>query len=94
MLLRNIGNMTGPVLGAKIGQRLGWVLVFRVVVATFAGSALMMLCGSNVGWIIGASLTTISSSIPASYHGLPRAVVDPDAPRALTWTWPLTAPWT
>lgn len=38
--------------GAKLGQRVGWVLIFRVVVALFAGSAVMMLLAPTVWWAI------------------------------------------
>src|SRR6478735_3870556 len=38
--------------GAKIGQRVGWVRVFRVVVALFAVSALVMIFGPSVGYVI------------------------------------------
>jgi MFS family permease len=48
--------------GAKLGQRVGWVLIFRIVVATFAGSSLMMLLGPSVGWIIGAQVVAGASA--------------------------------
>ncbi|MFT4285661.1 MAG: MFS transporter [Protaetiibacter sp.] len=48
--------------GAKLGQRVGWVLIFRVVVATFAGSSLMMLFGPSIGWIIGAQIVAGASA--------------------------------
>ncbi len=48
--------------GAKIGQRIGWVIVFRVVVATFAVSALMMLFGPTVEWIIAAQVVAGASA--------------------------------
>lgn len=38
--------------GAKLGQRVGWVLIFRVVVALFAGSSLMMIFSPTVAWAI------------------------------------------
>ena len=38
--------------GAKLGQRIGWVSIFRVVVATFAGSALLMILSPTVAWAI------------------------------------------
>lgn len=38
--------------GAKIGQRVGWVIVFRVVVVVFALSALTMIFAPAVGWVI------------------------------------------
>ncbi|WP_278235869.1 MFS transporter [Isoptericola sp. AK164] len=65
--------------GAKLGQRIGWVVVFRVVIATFAGSALMMIFSPTVGWAIagqavaGASAAIIVPSLVAlvaeNYHG-------------------------
>jgi len=48
--------------GAKLGQRVGWVLIFRIVVATFAGSSLMMLFGPSIGWIIGAQIVAGASA--------------------------------
>ncbi|MEU4016412.1 MFS transporter [Microbacterium sp. NPDC028030] len=57
--------------GAKLGQRVGWVLIFRVVVALFAGSAVMMLVAPTVGWAIagqavaGAAAAIIVPSIVA-----------------------------
>lgn len=65
--------------GAKIGQRVGWVLVFRIVVSLFAISALTMILAPNVNWVIaaqalaGASAAIIVPSlvalIAANYHG-------------------------
>jgi MFS family permease len=65
--------------GAKIGQRVGWVLMFRIVVALFAGSAVMMVFGPSVEWVIaaqavaGASAAIIVPSLVAliaeNYHG-------------------------
>lgn len=40
--------------GAKIGQRVGWIVVFRTMVAAFAGSALMMVLSPSVAWVIAA----------------------------------------
>ncbi|WP_308799971.1 MFS transporter [Agromyces silvae] len=57
--------------GAKIGQRVGWVIVFRVVVALFAASALLMIFAPGVGWVIlaqalaGASAAIIVPSLVA-----------------------------
>ncbi|GAA5092777.1 MFS transporter [Microbacterium yannicii] len=57
--------------GAKIGQRVGWVRVFRVVVALFAVSALVMIFGPSVGYVIfaqalaGASAAIIVPSLVA-----------------------------
>ncbi|MFC8190313.1 MFS transporter [Cellulomonas sp. NPDC057328] len=69
--------------GAKLGQRVGWVTVFRVVVATFAGSALLMIFSPSVGWAIagqavaGASAAVIVPSLVAliaeNYHGTQQA---------------------
>jgi len=50
--------------GAKLGQRVGWVLMFRVVIATFAGSALLMITAPSVGWAIaGQALAGGSAAI-------------------------------
>lgn len=38
--------------GAKLGQRIGWVLIFRIVVAAFAVSSLTMIFAPSVGWAI------------------------------------------
>ncbi|WP_149084855.1 MULTISPECIES: MFS transporter [Microbacterium] len=57
--------------GAKLGQRVGWVLIFRIVVALFAGSAVMMLLAPTVWWAIagqavaGAAAAIIVPSIVA-----------------------------
>lgn len=65
--------------GAKIGQRVGWVIMFRIVVAMFAGSALLMIFSPSIGWVIlaqaiaGASAAIIVPSLVAliaeNYHG-------------------------
>ncbi|WP_292873735.1 MFS transporter [Microbacterium sp.] len=65
--------------GAKIGQRVGWILMFRIVVALFAVSALTMILAPSVGWVIvaqalaGASAAIIVPSLVAliaeNYHG-------------------------
>lgn len=65
--------------GAKLGQRVGWVLMFRCVVALFAGSALLMIVGPTVGFVIGGQLLAGASAaiiVPAlvaliaeNYHG-------------------------
>ena len=70
-------------LGAKLGQRVGWVLIFRVVVAVFAVSALTMVLAPSVGWAIaaqalaGASAAIIVPSLVAliaeNYHGAQQA---------------------
>ncbi|MFE3618002.1 MFS transporter, partial [Streptomyces anulatus] len=69
--------------GAKLGQRFGWVAIFRVVVATFAVSALMMTFAPTVGWAIaaqavaGASAAVIVPALVAliteNYHGTQQA---------------------
>ena len=69
--------------GAKLGQRIGWVTVFRVVVATFAGSAVLMIVSPTIGWAIagqavaGASAAIIVPSLVAlvaeNYHGSQQA---------------------
>jgi MFS family permease len=57
--------------GAKIGQRIGWVIVFRVVIALFAVSAVLMAFAPTVGWVIfaqalaGASAAIIVPSLVA-----------------------------
>jgi MFS family permease len=40
--------------GAKLGQRIGWIIIFRVVVVAFACSAVMMVVSPTVIWVIGA----------------------------------------
>ena len=42
--------------GAKLGQRVGWVLVFRIVIVVFAVSSLMMILSPTVNWAIGGQL--------------------------------------
>ena len=69
--------------GAKLGQRVGWVLIFRVVVALFAGSAVMMLTAPGIWWAIagqavaGAAAAIIVPSIVAliaeNYRGSQQA---------------------
>ncbi len=48
--------------GAKLGQRVGWVLIFRIVVVTFAVSSLMMLLGPSISWIIAAQVVAGASA--------------------------------
>lgn len=70
-------------LGAKLGQRIGWVVVFRVVVVVFALSALTMILAPAVGWVIlaqalaGASAAIIVPALVAliaeNYHGAQQA---------------------
>lgn len=69
--------------GAKLGQRIGWIVVFRIVVAAFAGSALMMVLSPSVAWVVaaqavaGASAAIIVPSlvalIAANYRGAQQA---------------------
>lgn len=65
--------------GSRIGRRVGWVLIFRVVVVFFAVAELMMLFGPTIGWIVGAQALAGASAaiiVPAlvaliaeNYHG-------------------------
>ena len=65
--------------GAKIGRRIGWVRVFRLVIATFGVSSALMITSQSVGWVIlaqavaGASAAVIVPSLVAliaeNYHG-------------------------
>jgi MFS family permease len=69
--------------GAKLGQRIGWVVMFRVMIAAFAGSALLMIVSPTVGWAIagqavaGASAAIIVPSLVAliaeNYSGAQQA---------------------
>lgn len=69
--------------GAKIGQRVGWVTVFRIVVVLFATSALVMVLAQSVNWVIfaqalaGASAAIIVPSLVAliaeNYSGAQQA---------------------
>ena len=69
--------------GAKLGQRIGWVLIFRIVIALFAASSIMMLAAPTVGWAIagqavaGAAAAIIVPSIVAliaeNYRGAQQA---------------------
>ncbi|MEV8339402.1 MFS transporter [Leucobacter sp. NPDC077196] len=57
--------------GAKLGQRVGWVLIFRIVIVTFAGSSLLMIFAPSIEWAIagqvlaGASAAIIVPSLVA-----------------------------
>lgn len=57
--------------GAKLGQRIGWVLIFRCVIVVFAGSSLMMILAPSIGWAIagqclaGAAAAIIVPSLVA-----------------------------
>lgn len=65
--------------GAKLGQRIGWIIAFRIVVVAFAVSALMMITAPTIAWVIaaqaiaGASAAIIVPSLVAliaeNYHG-------------------------
>jgi MFS family permease len=69
--------------GAKLGQRVGWIVVFRIVLATFAASAVMMILAPSVAWVIaaqalaGASAAIIVPSLVAliaeNYRGAQQA---------------------
>nr|WP_201469305.1 MFS transporter [Microbacterium hydrocarbonoxydans] len=69
--------------GAKLGQRVGWVLIFRVVIVLFAASSLFMIFAPSVGWAIagqavaGAAAAIIVPSIVAliaeNYRGAQQA---------------------
>ncbi|PVE92277.1 MFS transporter [Microbacterium sp. TPD7012] len=69
--------------GAKLGQRIGWVLIFRIVIALFAASSIMMLVAPTVGWAIagqavaGSAAAIIVPSIVAliaeNYRGAQQA---------------------
>nr|WP_051162640.1 MFS transporter [Nocardia transvalensis] len=69
--------------GAKLGQRIGWVLIFRFVVATFGAAAALMAMSPSIGWAItaqavtGASAAIIVPSLVAliaeNYHGAQQA---------------------
>ncbi len=50
--------------GAKTGQRLGWLRVFRAVIVLFAVSSVIMLVAPSVGWaIVGQGLAGASAAI-------------------------------
>ncbi|HWL78197.1 MFS transporter [Microbacterium sp.] len=57
--------------GAKAGQRIGWVIMFRTVVVVFGASAVMMMLAPSAVWIIvaqalaGASAAVIVPSLVA-----------------------------
>lgn len=42
--------------GAKLGQRIGWVLIFRVVLAIFALSSVLMITAQTINWAIGGQI--------------------------------------
>ena len=50
--------------GAKLGQKIGWVLIFRCVIVVFAMSSLLMIFSPTVGWAItGQALAGASAAI-------------------------------
>ncbi len=69
--------------GAKLGQRIGWVLIFRCVIVVFGGSSLMMILAPSITWAItgqvlaGASAAIIVPSLVAliaeNYRGAQQA---------------------
>ncbi|MEE2057883.1 MFS transporter [Rhodococcus artemisiae] len=83
IVMYGIGVAALVMLGAKLGQRFGWVLVFRIVVVVFAGSSLMMIFAPTVEFVIAAqTLAGVSAAIivPAlvaliaeNYHGTQQA---------------------
>ncbi|GAA1937655.1 MFS transporter [Agromyces allii] len=42
--------------GAKLGQRIGWVLIFRCVLVVFAASSLIMILSPTIGWAIAGQV--------------------------------------
>lgn len=48
--------------GAKLGQRVGWVLIFRVVVVVFAVSSAIMILAPSIGWAIGGQILAGASA--------------------------------
>jgi len=69
--------------GAKIGQRVGWVRTFRSVIGLFALAEVLMVLAPNITWVIvaqslaGASAAIIVPSLVAliaeNYHGSQQA---------------------
>lgn len=50
--------------GAKLGQRIGWVLLFRIVIVVFALSSLLMILSPTVAWAIaGQALAGASAAV-------------------------------
>lgn len=50
--------------GAKVGQKVGWLRMFRAVVALFAVSSVIMIVSPNIGWAItGQGLAGASAAI-------------------------------
>ena len=48
--------------GAKLGQRVGWVLIFRCVIVVFAGSSLMMILAPSIAWAIAGQVLAGASA--------------------------------
>ena len=42
--------------GAKLGQRIGWTLIFRCVLVVFAASSIAMILSRTVAWVIAGQL--------------------------------------
>lgn len=69
--------------GAKLGRRFGWLVIFRIVVLTFAVSSVMMIASPTVAWAIAAQAVAGGSAaviVPAlvaliaeNYHGTQQA---------------------
>lgn len=69
--------------GAELGQRVGWVVIFRVVIALFAASAVLMIVSQSIGFAIagqavaGAAAAIIVPSLVAliaeNYRGSQQA---------------------
>lgn len=69
--------------GAKLGQKFGWVLVFRIVILTFAAAMGLMVVAPNVWFMVsaqalaGASAAIIVPALVAliaeNYHGTQQA---------------------
>src|SRR5699024_3272630 len=69
--------------GAKLGQRIGWTLIFRCVLVVFAASSVAMIASQSVAWVIvgqllaGAAAAIIVPSLVAliaeNYRGQQQA---------------------
>src|SRR5690625_7783652 len=69
--------------GAKLGQRIGWTLIFRCVLVVFAASSVAMIASQTVAWVIvgqllaGAAAAIIVPSLVAliaeNYRGQQQA---------------------
>jgi len=69
--------------GARLGQRVGWVLLFRIMVACFGVAELLMVLAPSVGWVIGAQalagacaaiiVPSLVALIAENYHGAQQA---------------------